>query len=157
MTVAAETKDKAQAERRQWMALLARAEETELDEIVERLGGLPEYRMLRSPEIGLTMLRGRTGGSGAAFNLGEATVTRCSVTLEGGSVGHAYLLGRAPRRARQAAILDALFLSRGDTAPTPTELLAPIIARLAAAENDRAEKTAATKVDFFTLVRGENG
>ena len=44
------------------------------------------------------------GGGGAAFNLGEMTVTRCTVRTETGFVGHAYVAGRegTPRRTRRA-------------------------------------------------------
>ena len=52
------------------------------DELGERLGTLPDYRVLRGPEAGLVMVRGRTGGGGAPFNLGEMTATRCTVRTE---------------------------------------------------------------------------
>ena len=64
--------------------------------------------MLRGPEHGLTMLRGRAGGDGSAFNLAEATLTRCSVTLADGTIGHCWRLGRDGRAAEVAAVLDAL-------------------------------------------------
>ena len=54
------------------------------------------------------MARGRPGGDGAPFNLGEMTVTRCTVRLEDGTVGHAYVAGRDMRQAELAAVLDAV-------------------------------------------------
>src|SRR5512139_3658243 len=66
--------------RPQWMRLLALAEWTDLEARSRDLAGQP-HDVLRAPETGLVMLRGRMGATGAAFNLGEATVTRCAVRL----------------------------------------------------------------------------
>src|SRR6476646_1125159 len=98
--------DQPDAARRRWMAVLARADVAELGERLEASGEVPSYRLLRGPESGLVMVRGRTGGGGAPFNLGEMTVTRCSVRA-GGQVGHAYRAGRGPEAALLAARIDA--------------------------------------------------
>jgi alpha-D-ribose 1-methylphosphonate 5-triphosphate synthase subunit PhnG len=111
----------------------------------------PEYRRLRGPEAGLVMLRGRAGGEGAPFNLGEITVTRCSVRTTDGLTGHAYVTGRDARQAELAALLDALLQdpARHDA------LQAKVIAPLARAQAERraatARKAAATRVNFFTM------
>ena len=97
--------DQPNAARRRWMAVLARAD---IDELGDRLGALPPYRVLRGPEAGLVMVRGRTGGGGAPFNLGEMTTTRCTVRTDTGFVGHAYVAGRNERLAQLAALADAL-------------------------------------------------
>lgn len=114
-----------------------------------------KHDVLRGPETGLVMLRGRMGASGGPFNFGEATATRCSVRLPDNTQGHAYVLGRNGDRARRMALCDAL-LQRGDA---EFALLNDIIARLAAAiglkRQQLAAQVAATKVDFFTLVRGD--
>ena len=65
--------------------------------------------MMRGPEIGLVMLRGRMGATGNAFNVGETTVTRCTVRLASGTEGHAYVQGRNGEHAKRAALCDALF------------------------------------------------
>ena len=65
----------------------------------EGCGALPDYTVIRGPEGGLVMVRGRAGGGGSAFNLGEMTVTRCTVRTETGFVGHAYIAGRDEQRA----------------------------------------------------------
>ena len=54
----------------------------------------PDVVSIRAPEIGAVMVRGRVGGAGDAFNLGEMTVTRCSLRLACGAVGHGYVQGR---------------------------------------------------------------
>lgn len=113
--------------------------------------GLPSYIRLRGPETGLVMVRGRAGGDGAPFNLGEMTVTRCAVRLEDGTVGHAYVAGRDARQAELAAVLDAALQDGRSRA----RWMAAVVAPLAEAQAERAardqRKAAATKVQFFTM------
>src|ERR1700737_2150956 len=92
--------------RQHWMSVLARAEAGRLQTLLDDQGPLPGHEVVRGPETGLVMLRGRAGGGGAAFNLGEMTVTRCTVRA-GGQVGHAYIAGRDAARAELAARIDA--------------------------------------------------
>ena len=137
------------------MALAARATPDELAAALEALGR-PEWTDVRRPETGLVMLRGRTGGDGAPFNFGEATVTRAAVRVAcDGPVGLSYILGRDIARARAAATIDALWQS-GRHDDVEAVLLAPVRARLAAEDAATAARTAATRVDFFTMVRGED-
>lgn len=111
-----------------------------------------DCRILRGPDTGLVMLRGRMGATGNAFNVGEATVTRCSLKLESGTEGHAYVMGRNADHARRAAVCDALFQD-DENALTP--VLAAIEKHLLSTRQEAAAKAAATKVDFFTMVRGD--
>ena len=136
------------AARRRWMAVLARSDAAELS---ERLGTLPEYRVLRGPEAGLVMVRGRAGGGGAPFNLGEMTATRCTVRTDVGCVGHAYIAGRNERLAELAALTDALLQD-----PTrQNALMEEVIEPLAAMQQERRDavsaKAAATRVQFFAM------
>lgn len=140
------------AARRAWMATLARTPAPDLQELVERHGETPAYSFPRRPEIGLCQVRGRVGGTGQRFNLGEMTVTRCVVQLADRTTGVAYLTGRDPRRAELAALADAL-LQNGTLSP---EALASLEAAIEEQRRARADAVAATKVDFFTLVRGED-
>lgn len=145
----------APSERQALMALFARARRKELDAAVERFAPLPRIRKLRPAEVGLVMVQGRTGGDGAPFNLGETTVTRAAVHVEGGATGIAYLLGRDPQKAEAAAILDALWQDPALRLAVE-DALAPIRRRLAAEAAESAAETAATRVNFFTLTRGED-
>ena len=143
--------------RRQWMAVLANADFQTLENLWNRVADKPSFETLRRPETGLVMVRGRMGGKGSAFNLGEATVTRCSVRSSTGFTGHSYLLGRNHNHAQIAAQVDAMMQEEGHRPVLEDELLKPLDdERQANAEIERA-KTAATKVDFFTMVRGEDG
>ena len=101
------------------------------------------------------LVQGRAGGTGAVFNLGEMTVTRCSVRLPDGAVGHAWVQGRDARHATRAAIVDAL-MQTPQASAIGADVLDVLQAEATAAHQTRAEKAAATKGDFFTLVRGED-
>ena len=141
--------------RQHWMSLLAKAPSAELDRLWSALGLTPDYGYLRAPEAGGVMVRGRAGATGAPFNLGEMTVTRCSVKLSGGEVGHAYVQGRDKAHATQAALIDAL-MQTGQAAFVREAVLEPLDEALQTARAARAAKAAATKVDFFTMARGED-
>ena len=143
--------------RRGWMGLLARARPEDLADRLAALIGpdLPGHALLRTPEIGAVMVRGRAGGTGEAFNLGEMTVTRCALRLAGGEVGHAYVQGRDRDHARRAAIVDAL-MQTGRAGEVRAGVLDPLAAAEAARRHARAARAAATKVEFFTMVRGED-
>jgi alpha-D-ribose 1-methylphosphonate 5-triphosphate synthase subunit PhnG len=146
--------DGRQAQRKAAMAVLAHA--TSAD-IAGHLGAiaLPAHENLREAENGLVMVRGRIGGDGAPFNLGEATVSRAAVRLATGEVGFGYTLGRDSEKARLIALCDALVQSSKFAAEVETRVVAPLRAALLAARNRKAAETAATRVDFYTMVRGE--
>jgi alpha-D-ribose 1-methylphosphonate 5-triphosphate synthase subunit PhnG len=136
--------------------LLARAERSELAGAWEALADKPVVQPVRGPETGLVMVRGRIGGGGAPFNLGEVTVTRATVRLASGAVGHAQAMGTDREKARLAAIFDALWQEEATQGFVEEKLLSPIAARIADAARRKADETAATRVDFFTLVRGDD-
>lgn len=148
--------DSALSDRRRAMALLARSDGDEIRRLWETSGLAVEVEPVRGPETGLVMLRGRMGGGGAAFNLGEATVTRATVRLATGEVGHSYALGRDADKARIAATVDALWQRAEARAAVEERIVTPLAAAAAEADKRRRDETAATKVDFFTMVRGED-
>ncbi len=140
--------DQPHAARRRWMAVLARAD---ADELGQRLGVLPPYRLLRGPESGLVMVRGRVGGGGGAFNLGEMTATRCAVRTEAGFVGHAYVAGRNERLAELAALTDALLQDPRRRDGLLADVIEPRAAMQQARRDAIAAKAAATRVQFFAM------
>ena len=145
-----------QAERKAAMATLAQSSGDDVVRLWNEAGLPSQAELLRGPETGLVTLRGRIGGGGAPFNVGEATVTRATVRLPSGQVGHCYALGRDKQKAKLAAIADALWQDPGRRAEVETRLIAPLRSALATAQEKRRAETAATKVDFFTMVRGED-
>ena len=147
-------KSERDAERQRVMAALAAAPTRALAEIWDEWADKPQTQRVRGPETGLVMVRGRTGGGGSPFNLGEATVTRATVRLSTGEIGHSYALGRDGEKAVVAATLDALWQT-GARQRVMDAVVALEQAALEADEQRRAE-TAATRVNFFTMVRGED-
>lgn len=142
------------AARKHWMEVLAQAPSADLKAAFDALKGAPDYAVLRAPEFGSVMVRGRMGGNGGAFNLGEMTVTRCSLRLADGAIGHAYVAGRDAEKARIAALCDGMM--QGPAAQRVCDnVIAPMEALIKQSRAQHAAKAAATKVDFFTLVRGD--
>jgi alpha-D-ribose 1-methylphosphonate 5-triphosphate synthase subunit PhnG len=143
-----------QAQRKAAMAVLAHCDVAEIAGRLDAIA-LPAHEELRTPENGLVMVRGRIGGDGAPFNLGEATVSRAAVRLASGEVGFGYTLGRDGEKARLIALCDALVQSRDFGGLVERDVIAPLREQLMIRRKQAAEETAATKVDFYTMVRGE--
>jgi alpha-D-ribose 1-methylphosphonate 5-triphosphate synthase subunit PhnG len=150
------TEEDAALQRRELMGLLARASRGQIAEGLTRLDAPMDFEDLRAPEVGLVMLRGRIAGSGAPFNLGEATVVRAAVRLPTGQTGFSYVLGRDSEKARLAALVDAIWTDDAWRGAVEEKLLAPLRAHFAEKDQQQARRTAATKVDFFTMTRGED-
>lgn len=143
-----------------WMAVLAKADLTALETAVSNLGEIPPYQFLRSPEIGLAMVRGRTEGTGQPFNLGEMTLTRCVIHMGSAGAemiaGFGYVAGRSQRHAELAAVGDALLQHPQWHQPTMDTVIEPLQAAAAQHRTEQAEQVEATRVNFFTLKRGES-
>ncbi|WP_085307348.1 phosphonate C-P lyase system protein PhnG [Planktotalea arctica] len=141
--------------RKVWMGLLAKAPEGRVAALLDAEISRPAFTWLRAPEIGSTMVRARAGSTGAPFNLGEMTITRCALTLETGEVGHSYIQGRSKADAEVAALVDAL-MQTTMASRLREAVFEPLEAGMATMKAARAAKAAATKVDFFTMTRGED-
>jgi alpha-D-ribose 1-methylphosphonate 5-triphosphate synthase subunit PhnG len=137
--------------RQRWMAVLARASAAELEGRLAAAPPLPPCTRLRGPETGLVMVQGRAGGSGGAFNLGEMSVTRCTVRAASGQIGHAYVAGRDAARAELAARLDAALQDPALAPEIERCVVAPLAAAQQATRAEDAARAAATKVQFFTM------
>ena len=138
-----------QTARQRWMAVLARAGSAEIERVARGL--IPGWTRLRGPEVGLVMMQGRAGGTGQAFNVGEATVVRCTVRTAEGLVGHAYCLGRDLDQAEWAAAVDA-YLQHPDWHDRLQDaVIGPLAAGQAEARAETARRAAATQVQFFTM------
>lgn len=138
------------------MRACAHATAEEILHAIDAIGHTFQVEDVRPAESGLVMVRGRIGGDGASFNAGEVTVTRAVVKLDNGRLGYSYLLGRAKEKARLAAIADALGHDPRVRDQLQHVLVDKVEERCAAERRRRQEETAATRVNFFTLVRGED-
>ena len=141
--------------RKSWMSLLATSSQSDLLNLWEQKKIKVNYVWLRTPEIGSIMAQGRMGVTGDKFNIGEVTITRCSLKLNCGTIGHSYVQGRSKKKAEISALCDALMQTK-----MSKEINKNIIIPLEKIKKDNKDKilskAEATKVDFFTLVRGES-
>lgn len=140
------------ANRQYWMSILARADTSDLENYWQNLSQRPTFRYLRKPEIGMAMVRGRAGGTGLPFNLGEITLTRCVVELSGGVQGFGYVTGRSRRHAELAALFDGLM--QEDSSKHGSALIQRLHEQWLARREEVSRKAATTKVNFMTMVRG---
>jgi alpha-D-ribose 1-methylphosphonate 5-triphosphate synthase subunit PhnG len=150
--------------RSSWMATLAKAPLPLLEERIQTLKGLPDYEFLRSPEIGLAMVRGRAEGTGQPFNLGEMTITRCVIQLsladdqqgkDKAIAGFGYVAGRSQRHAELAAVCDALLQHPGWQSKIQTQVIEPLQTAANEKRMTQGAEVESTRVNFFTLLRGE--
>ncbi|QRM33380.1 phosphonate C-P lyase system protein PhnG [Microvirga sp. VF16] len=151
-----EAEQTAIAPRSDWLGILSRSIGSELEALASELATGLAFEWLRTPDVGLVMVRGRAGGTGNVFNLGEMTVTRASMRLEDGIVGHGYVQGRDKRQAELAAIVDALLQRPERYEEIMAKVIEPLRELAEARRLKQSHKAAATKVEFFTMVRGEN-
>jgi len=136
------------------MSVLAKAEFADLDTLWNNLPSKPTWTVVRAPEVGMVMVRGRAGGEGQRFNLGEVTVTRCAVRLDYGAIGFGYVMGRNRRHSELAAAVDAMLQTPSRRDALERAIIAPLTLRLEEKRSKRSRKAAATKVEFFAMVRG---
>ena len=163
MTDQEQDQDQAVAARQRWMRVLARTPAPELERVFEEAvgrildqgGSAPGYEFLRRPETGLVMVRGRMDATGRRFNLGEMTMTRCAVQVNG-LAGFGYVAGRRPRHAELAALFDGLLQDEKQRDGLLKAVVGPLETRARTRQERDVAKTAATKVEFFTMVRGDD-
>lgn len=144
------------AARQHWMSVLAKASSSEILATWNDLEAKPQYRFLRAPETGLVMVQARAGGTGQRFNFGEMTMTKCIVELDVGTKGHAYIAGSDPAHAEIAAVLDGVLQNGVARSRVMDDIISPLSREQGARKRQQETKAAATRVDFFTLVRGED-
>ncbi|MEH6531131.1 MAG: phosphonate C-P lyase system protein PhnG [Photobacterium frigidiphilum] len=147
----------ASQQRKTWMSVLARTAFSDLQTQWVTLDlPLPIFQVIRPAEIGLAQVRARMGGGGRQFNMGDVTLTRAVVKLDSGEMGYSYLQGRNKQHAELAAIIDGLMQTSEYQERLTRELITPLAALKAEQEQLRQQQVASSKVDFFTLVRGED-
>ncbi|MBW1214671.1 phosphonate C-P lyase system protein PhnG [Pantoea allii] len=147
---------KQQTARQHWLSVLAHSSAAELDAHWQPLNLKPEFTLIRPAEIGLTRLQARMGATGKRFVVGDATVTRAVVRLNDGTLGYSYLLGRDKAHAERCALMDALLQQTETGELLQEKIITPLAASREEQRQLRAREIASSKVDFFTLVRGDN-
>jgi len=136
--------------------VLAHSDAQALAQKYETLADLPAWQFVRKPESGLVMVRGRIGGTSGPFNFGEVTVTRAAVSIETGETGFSYAFGRDRTKAEQSAIIHALWKRPNRQSDIETKVIEPLEQLLQEAETKTREEIEPTKVEFYTMVRGDD-
>ncbi|MCU6386664.1 phosphonate C-P lyase system protein PhnG [Enterobacter quasiroggenkampii] len=144
------------ATRQRWMCVLARSQPAALSARMNALSLAPGYDILRAPEIGLVQIQARMGGTGERFFAGDATLTRAAIRLHSGTLGYSYVLGRDKAHAERCAVIDALLQEPPHFQTLMETLISPLEADRAARLAARQAEVNTSRVDFFTLVRGDN-
>ncbi|MGX5102021.1 phosphonate C-P lyase system protein PhnG [Enterobacter cloacae] len=142
--------------RQRWMRVLAHSQPAALRERMNALGLTPDYDTIRAPEIGLVQIQARMGGTGERFFAGDATLTRAAIRLNSGTLGYSYVLGRDKAHAERCAVIDALLQEQPHFQTLMETLIVPLEADRAARIAARQAEVNTSRVDFFTLVRGDN-
>lgn len=142
--------------RQRWMRALAYSNANALNDGIQALKLAPEYELIRASETGLMQIQARMGGTGNRFFAGDTTITRTVVRLASGTLGYSYLLGRNKKHAEQCAVIDALLQEQHHFQTLMETLIAPLEAERDALLATRRAEVNASRVDFFTLVRGDN-
>lgn len=142
--------------RQRWMRVLAHSQPAALSARMSALSLASDYDTLRAPEIGLVQIQARMGGTGERFFAGDATLTRAAIRLNSGTLGYSYVLGRDKAHAERCAVIDALLQEQPYFQTLMETLIAPLEADRAARIAARQAEVNSSRVDFFTLVRGDN-
>lgn len=141
-----------EAERRDWMGVLARAP---IDLLRQAFAERRENHVARAhvgPEVCLLQLRVKAPATGTPFHLGEATVTRCVVSVCGRR-GYAVVLGNDPERSELAAFFDGLLQDPDLRDRLRADVLQPAAAAIDETRRRKADEARATAAHFFTAAR----
>ena len=141
-----------QEARRDWLAILVRVPANEV------IAASNEFDfsvvILKGPEVGLLMTNGRIHSTGRPFHLGEVSLTKCVLKDDQGLLGYGHIIGRNKQQAKAIALFDLALQRINSAEPALIRLNAwkEEVAEIEAMESEAVEKT---RVDFFTMVRGE--
>jgi alpha-D-ribose 1-methylphosphonate 5-triphosphate synthase subunit PhnG len=142
-------------QRQQLLAVLSKCSSKDIKALWQPLNLTPNYQLLKSPEIGMVMVKAKTGGNGSPFNMGEMTVTRTVLRLDSNQMGYGYIAGRDKEKSLLIAMIDACYQVADWQSEINQKVLEPLQAQHNQAYRAHAQQVEKTKVNFFTMVRGE--
>lgn len=141
--------------RQNWLSVLAHSEPTTLATLWSQQNLQPNYTLLRAPQTGLAQVQGRMGATGNAYNIGDVTLTRAVVKLASNEIGVGYIAGRNKDHCLRVALVDALLQHKDFFQVLYDNVIKPLRQQRQQATQQHEAATNQSKVDFFTLVRGE--
>ncbi|GHK97336.1 phosphonate C-P lyase system protein PhnG [Escherichia coli] len=143
------------ATRQHWMSILAHSQPAELAARLKALNITADYEVIRAAETGGAD-SGADGWHRRTLFAGDATLTRATVRLTDGTLGYSWVLGRDKQHAERCALIDALMQQTRHFQNLSETLIAPLDADRMARIAARQAEVNASRVDFFTMVRGDN-
>lgn len=146
---------KDRAERQSWISLLGSADKPRLQQAWDEIRPKVTHTLVSGPETGLVMVRAREDGEGPRFNLGEMTVSKCVLKVDDTYLGYGMVMGSDLKHAKLAALLDGLCQHPGFGPALKAGLLKDLSQQREEQEAAMAEEASRTRVEFFTLKRGE--
>ncbi len=141
--------------RKNALSILAKSALSNIVECWDSVDIDPVFSFLKKPEVGMVMVRAKAGGDGQQFNMGEMTVTRCVIQLDSKEIGYGYTSGRNPKKSKIIAVIDACFQVNTLNKTIENNIISPLENILMEKESKQKNKVDSSKVDFFTMVRGE--
>lgn len=147
--------DSTQKERKEWIGLLGSADPKDLEAAKKEYAQGVKITHVVTPETGMIMVQAKADGSNGRFNLGEVTVSRCVLEVKKTYMGTAWVMGSDLRHAELAALFDALLQDPATHDPLANTLIKKLKIKQTAKNERMAQDAADTRVEFFTLKRGE--
>lgn len=142
-------------QRQKNLSILAKASLVTMRKYWESIGANATFVFLKKPEVGMAMVRAQAGGGSEDFNMGEMTMTRCVVRLDSEEIGYGFVAGRSKKKSELIAIIDASWQTESLKKIIEEKIIDPLYRLQIYREQKVAEDTKTSKVNFFTMVRGE--
>lgn len=142
-------------QRQKNLSILAKAPLSNMLEYWEGINIDATFNFLKKPEVGMAMVRAQAGSGGENFNMGEMTMTRCVVRLDSTEIGYGFVAGRSKKKSELVALIDACWQKKSLKNIIEEKIIAPLHCVQISKEKIISENTESSKVNFFTMVRGE--
>lgn len=142
--------------RQRAMGVMAKSELKAISDCWQTLNITLDYDTIKPAQVGMAMVRAQAGTEGLVYNQGEMTVTRCVLQEKATQVmGVGYTQGRSKQKATLMAEVDLALQNASHQNDVIEKLVEPLEQAHQRAVAQQNKATDATKVDFFTMVRGE--
>ena len=142
-------------ERQNWIRILSGADTSRLILEYKKLAISVPHTTISGPETGLIMVQARADGSGPRFNLGEMSVSKCLLKVDDRYLGYGMVMGSEPEHARLAALFDGLLQHPDFSSQLKRDLIQKLEQEQKEAEKKMTQETGKSRVEFFTMKRGE--
>lgn len=131
----------------EYTTVIAEGDLAKLEQAAQYVLSKLPHRVTMEPAAGLIMVKHIDPLEQTPFYLGEVYVTHCEIEVDG-LLGYSCVLGRAIKRARAGAALDAVLGNGHELALEVRRLLDPVAAEIEQKWREERKDAALTKVNF---------